>query len=265
LAYIYSITNLTNNKQYIGLTLQLNPYDRWKKHISDSKKPEYPIHCAMSKYGIDNFKFRVIEECPDTIVEEKEIFYIDKYDTYCNGYNATLGGRIRYDKDSKPISCYTKNGEWVEDYPSVTDAANAVNGDIGHIGRCANGARFSAYNYRWSWKGEPIPKVKRKFSYPYYGYDINGNYKEWDTLYDCAEDLKCDRRNIMKSVKSSSKNKRLICGWFIFKKGKRKISFSEIIQVQPRRMTREEAREMGILGAKKRWGDRELLRHSHSI
>jgi hypothetical protein len=255
MAYIYSITNLTNNKQYIGLTRKPNPYDRWKDHLYDSKRSNYPIHCAIRKYGVDNFKFRIIEECLDVIVEEKEIFYIDKYDTYYNGYNATLGGNIRCDKDVKPISRYTKTGEWIEDYTSVTDAANAINGDIGLISRCANGKRFSAYNYRWCFKGETLPDVKRKFSYPHYGYNKQGEYKEWETLYDCAEDIGCcDRRNVMKSVKSTSKNKYQVNGWYIFKKGKRKISFNEIIPRTPRRITREEAREMGKLAAQKRWG-----------
>ncbi len=254
MAYIYSITNLTNNKQYIGLTLQSNPYDRWKKHVYDSKNSNYPIHCAIRKYGVDNFKFRIIEECSDVIVEEKEIFYIEKYDTYYNGYNATLGGKIRYDKDAKPISCYTKNGEWVEDYSSLTDAANAVNGDLACISRCVNGKNFSAYNYRWAFKGETLPDVKRKFSYPHYGYNKQGQYKEWETLYDCAEDISCDRRNVMKSVKSTSKNKYQVNGWYIFKKGKRKISFNEIVPRTPRRITKEEASRMGKLAAQKRWG-----------
>lgn len=47
----------------------------------------------MRKYGIDNFHIVVVEECPQTELNDKEKYYIKKYNTYVpNGYNATLGG-----------------------------------------------------------------------------------------------------------------------------------------------------------------------------
>ena len=46
----------------------------------------------MRKYGIENFELLVVEECPDTIVDEREIFWIEFYQSFKNGYNATKGG-----------------------------------------------------------------------------------------------------------------------------------------------------------------------------
>lgn len=44
----------------------------------------------MAKYGIDKFSISLLEETQ--YPEEREIFWIDKLDSYHNGYNATLGG-----------------------------------------------------------------------------------------------------------------------------------------------------------------------------
>lgn len=44
----------------------------------------------MNKYGIENFK--CLELLETDTPNEDEILYIQKYDTYHNGYNETLGG-----------------------------------------------------------------------------------------------------------------------------------------------------------------------------
>jgi hypothetical protein len=53
----------------------------------------------MNKYGSTHFYIELIEECPLEELAKKEIYWIGYYDTYHNGYNATLGGdgKILYD------------------------------------------------------------------------------------------------------------------------------------------------------------------------
>lgn len=97
MAYIYLITNKINQKQYVGKTEHNNIQDRWKEHCRDYKKPHIekrPLYVAMQKYGIENFEISPIEEIvsPDVNLEERESYWIQYYDTYANGYNATLGG-----------------------------------------------------------------------------------------------------------------------------------------------------------------------------
>lgn len=94
--YIYCITNLINNKRYVGKTTQ-SIEERFKRHCQDSKKTKVskrPLYDAISKYGIENFKIECLEEVPDAnLLSDREVFWIKELGTYgTNGYNATTGG-----------------------------------------------------------------------------------------------------------------------------------------------------------------------------
>lgn len=90
---IYRIINLKNNKSYIGQSS--NIHLRWITHIVDSINN---IGCslidkAIHSLGNYNFRIEVLEECPIEQLNEKEKYYIEKYNTvYPNGYNKQLGG-----------------------------------------------------------------------------------------------------------------------------------------------------------------------------
>ena len=86
---IYKITNLINGHSYIGQSTNIER--RWCNHKNEINK-DYPLYRAFKKYGIENFNFSIIELCEVSELDEKEIFYIKKYNTYFDGYNQTLGG-----------------------------------------------------------------------------------------------------------------------------------------------------------------------------
>lgn len=89
---IYKITNLINGHSYIGQSICIE--QRWKNHKHYNKEREdYPLYRAFRKYGIDNFSFEIIEECEPNLLDEKEIYWINFYNTCSNnGYNQTSGG-----------------------------------------------------------------------------------------------------------------------------------------------------------------------------
>ena len=95
---IYKITNLTNQKVYIGLSK--NCLRRWYEHRSkaftSTKKEdlEKPLYHAFRKYGLKNFSFEIVEECEESLLSEREIFFIKQYDSYNKGYNANHGGDL---------------------------------------------------------------------------------------------------------------------------------------------------------------------------
>lgn len=95
--YIYKIL-FPNEKHYIGLTSR-SLEDRQKEHKLAVKSGNYNnlVYRALTKYEmVDNFELVEIDTA-DTLEElrEKEIRYIQEYDSYYmggNGYNMTLGG-----------------------------------------------------------------------------------------------------------------------------------------------------------------------------
>lgn len=94
MATIYKITNNVNDMIYVGVT-KFSIEKRWKEHVRDSKKSvcNYrPLYRDMNKYGIDKFNIEIIEECLDEKSFEREIYYINKLNSFRNGYNNTEGG-----------------------------------------------------------------------------------------------------------------------------------------------------------------------------
>ena len=95
MGYIYCITNILNQKKYIGKTTK-TVEQRFKEHCNDSKRKrceKRPLYNAMNKYGINNFIVETLKECDNDKLEKYEQYYIKKFNTYGHtGYNATKGG-----------------------------------------------------------------------------------------------------------------------------------------------------------------------------
>lgn len=95
---IYKATNIVNGKVYIGQTVKTLE-ERKAGHIESSKNPVFRFHKAIARYGIDNFKWEVIDTA--TSIDElnqKEGYWIEFYNSYRNGYNGTKG-------DLNPMNC----------------------------------------------------------------------------------------------------------------------------------------------------------------
>lgn len=105
---IYIITNIIDNKNYIGQTLthrknhnKYRPFGfkaRFKEHISEAlcntkKKQCTYLNNAIRKNGSTNFKVELLIRCSIESLDNFEKIYIDKYNSiYPNGYNLTVGG-----------------------------------------------------------------------------------------------------------------------------------------------------------------------------
>ena len=90
---IYKITNLINNKIYIGQSVDIKR--RWYYYTNPPKELDYKskIIPAIKKYGIENFKFEILEECPIDQLDERESYYINFYNSIIDGYNIIEGGQ----------------------------------------------------------------------------------------------------------------------------------------------------------------------------
>lgn len=118
--YIYIIKNTCNNKVYIGQTT-LSVEERFKQHLKPSqiKRCRYKLYKAMEKYGKENFYVETLEsDVPYDKLDEREIYYINMYDSFHNGYNSTQGGdtkTIYKIDDIQEIVERLKSGDLIKD------------------------------------------------------------------------------------------------------------------------------------------------------
>ena len=90
---IYKITNMKNDKVYIGQAVDI--YKRWCEHCKAGLGIDTPqgnkLYAAMLEDGLENFTFELLEECPREELNRKEAYYISLYNSVQYGYNSTKG------------------------------------------------------------------------------------------------------------------------------------------------------------------------------
>lgn len=101
---IYGWYCIPTGNWYIGQTV--NPEERFKTHIrlAINKKDNNRFHNALRKYGLENWVYCVLEE--NVLIDnlnQREIWWIEFYDSFYNGYNMTVGGQgcIKMSEESK--------------------------------------------------------------------------------------------------------------------------------------------------------------------
>ena len=89
--WIYKITNIQNQKVYIGQTIR--PIEqRFHRHINDAMNNILDTHFARAirKYGKDNFIIEEIDSAKtQNELNKKEQYWIQYYNSVNNGYNET--------------------------------------------------------------------------------------------------------------------------------------------------------------------------------
>ena len=270
MAHIYLITNVVNDKKYIGKTTKHNPFDRWKEHkntarLNNKQAQSMPILRAIRKYGADSFIFTLIEECPDETVNDRERHYIQEYNTYNYGYNITLGGDgikkpPKYWSNhpySKPVDCYDLEGRYLTTYPTTGVALRTVLGrdptlsERGGVKACIKGTTFQSSGHRWTWQGEPLKEVNNRINRrgPVYAINPTTNEKRYfKSQADAAEVIMGDRKqnnSVGLSLDSPNSNKLQAKGWYCFRS--KNDATSPFTPAQRNGLTSEKAKEIAKL------------------
>ena len=214
MGYIYKIT-FNNQPVYIGQTIK-QIEERWLEHqntaFRKNKNKGYAIHAAIRKYGIQNFQIFKIEEIDNSLLNEREKFWIKKLHTHITeqGYNLTWGGEQC--SDNLKVCCYQYDidGNFIQNFLSIADAARFVNGAHSNIIKVMQGKLNIAYGYRWSYiqtdKLEKIMTNHTGASKKIYQYDLNYNFiKNYSSSKEAARALGKSQGNI--SLAANGKRK----------------------------------------------------------
>ena len=182
MAYIYKITNLINQKIYIGETTQTID-KRWKQHLYQSFKQghgyNYHLHAAIRKYGESNFKIEQVEQCEEEARFAREHYYIMYYNSLePNGYNYLAAGT---GSTKVPIEAILELWELGYNTKEIGEKLG--------IGRQYIAEHLKANNIS---QEEIIQRrsqsVKERCSMPVMQYDLKGNFiQEWPSATSVQE------------------------------------------------------------------------------
>lgn len=170
---IYKITNLINQKVYIGQSSR--PEKRFQEHCFKHENYISLINQAISKYGKENFSFEIIEEDIENY-NEREKFWIKYYDSNnpSKGYNIAPGG------EEPPLHCgedsihATHTGAQIDEIISLLqnsdlsfqEIAEMYDYDDGSIGRINMGKMWN----------------NPELNYPIRKRRINEEKERWQTI-----------------------------------------------------------------------------------
>jgi group I intron endonuclease len=159
---IYKITN-PKGKVYIGKSIDIEKRHNIYKNYNCKQQPM--IYNSLKKYGWESHKVDILEECTEDILNEREEYWITRYNSVDNGMNLTFGGdggrrsKITRKKMSKAHQGMKK--PWA--------GLNKLSSE--HIEKLRNG-RINTMN-------------------PIYQYDLEGNFiKEWQNAKQASTHLK---------------------------------------------------------------------------
>ena len=217
--YIYKYTS-PNGKSYIGQTIN-SLQKRAKNLISGNGYKKCSLFWkAIEKYGFHNFICEILEEVPIKDLNEKEIYYINKFNSCApNGYNLSSGGEGGRTQD---IYCYSaQNGDFLEHYESLSAASLDTGVPIETISTIINGEQrkqshgivfLKQYVEKYD-----INQLLRKTSHRVYVYTKNGDYYgEYPQIKIAAKELGTTESSIRKCLNGTIPHSH----WYQFKNEK---------------------------------------------
>jgi len=163
------IKNIVNNKIYIGQSSDIQL--RWTQHKRDLNNGIHHnchLQSSWQKYGEHCFEFIIIEECLLEKLDEREIYWINYYDSYNNGYNLDMGGKgcrgykhteeelykMREIQHPKHVIQCDRNGNYIKEWQSIAQISKTLGYSKRNIEACCNKIKNhkTSYGFLWFYK-----------------------------------------------------------------------------------------------------------------
>ena len=225
-----------NDKEYIGSSCNIG--HRLKHHLwslENLKHHNRTMQNLYNKYGSDNIYFKIVEECSDDVLIEREAFYINELNPYINHildpqtlvrdevYRKRLSESKKraYANGLKPHNLKTVHkysldtGDYIESYASLTEAAKSIYAkSINGIKVVCQGKASSAGGFIWSYHYNinMLYRTKEYKVQPVLQYTIDGVFiKKWESMKQASKELGIS--NINRAI-----SKNLTAGGYRWKK-----------------------------------------------
>lgn len=185
---IYKIENIKNGKIYIGQTTNKRGFngrydykgvgiERVYKYLIN--KSDHATYCnhhllrSIEKYGLESF---IVDEVFDTAhnkdeLNEKERYYIEKFNSFENGYNRSIGGdsvtgaKKPCGKDSprsKSVCQISTDGKLINIWNCISDVEKDLGISNSHISQVCKNTRKFAGGFIWVYEEEYDPNKEYK-------------------------------------------------------------------------------------------------------
>lgn len=237
---VYKITNLINQKCYIGSSIQVEK--RWQQEKNSAFNPksnsyQYPLSQAFRKYGLKNFSFEILKNDFDTVQEMQEYEHemIHFYNALKNGYNQTdyttnilqdpiLRQKIIEQKGQK-CALVDIDETILEEFPSYQEASRKCFNTKDNASRIrkvclgenssVNGLIFRLIDSNNNIISKPLLPYKNRKKIIGIDPSIKKQNIYFDSILAASQQLKVDRSSIQKCL--NGENRYSIVGGYIFR------------------------------------------------
>lgn len=199
---IYKVTS-PSGKTYIGQSVDI---ERRFKHYANLNniKGQIKVYHSMKKYGYENHTFEMIEECTLDELDSREIYWISYYQSNIIGLNISEGGNTlgklnkgkkrseetkqkisatkkqnpriltqnvietcrQASTTTKPVYQYDLDGNYVNHYVSINEAARQLGIRNDGISACLRKKQNTAYGYQWFYEIQSSVSPVNKYNKP---------------------------------------------------------------------------------------------------
>jgi hypothetical protein len=208
---IYKLTS-PSGKCYIGQSRDI--IGRFRGHKSDTKRKHQKLYYGIRKYGYENFTKEILEECDQNVLDIREIYWINYYDSANKGYNCDVGGQIHktFSKEHKEKlrqAAIKQNQDgrgapslefYIDDilYKSISDASKKLGIPHKTVHNRLNSINQKYANYRYKDESRiPIRETRVWQSKPF---QIDGII--YNTLKDASSKLNIPEVTLMRKLKN---------------------------------------------------------------
>lgn len=142
---IYRCYCIESGKNYIGQTrTSLNERIRSHRWRAIHDPCNFYFYNAWNKYGENSLEWSILErvvsdslESLSKLLDEREKYWISKYDSFNKGYNLTPGGSDGIKEvQCKAVKVFTEDGKFIKIFNSIKEGAEQFNIDNSSITKC---------------------------------------------------------------------------------------------------------------------------------